>query len=85
LRGFIFQRRRLPCTSKITASTETGAGSTTGCGCGWSTAPGAGLHRDDVSVDCTIVRTHQHAAGARRKGPRPASPTTMPPAAPAED
>ncbi len=47
LRGFIFQRRGLPCTSKITASTETGAGSTTGCGCGWSTAPGAGLHRDD--------------------------------------
>ncbi|MFE7794169.1 hypothetical protein [Streptomyces sp. NPDC057460] len=38
-----------------------------------------------VSVDCIIVRTHQHAAGARRKGPRPASPTTMPPAAPAED
>src|SRR4051794_23157908 len=58
---------------------------------------GAGLHRvmtrgnadEDlnwvVSVDWTIVRTHQQAAGARRKGPRPASPRTMPPAAPTED
>ncbi|WP_460038297.1 IS5 family transposase [Streptomyces cavourensis] len=26
-----------------------------------------------VSVDSTIVRAHQHAAGARKKGPRPAS------------
>ncbi|MFD5513400.1 hypothetical protein ACFWIB_37470 [Streptomyces sp. NPDC127051] len=31
-----------------------------------------------VAVDSTIVRAHQHAAGARQKGPRPASPTTMP-------
>ncbi|MFE3251064.1 IS5 family transposase [Streptomyces sp. NPDC059209] len=28
-----------------------------------------------VSVDSTIVRAHQHAAGARKKGPRPASRT----------
>ncbi|MGW5609543.1 IS5 family transposase [Streptomyces sp. NPDC003753] len=27
-----------------------------------------------VSVDSTIVRAHQHAAGARKKGPRPANP-----------
>ena len=26
-----------------------------------------------VSVDSTIVRAHQHAAGARKKGPRPAN------------
>ncbi|RSN05714.1 hypothetical protein DMB42_27645 [Nonomuraea sp. WAC 01424] len=26
-----------------------------------------------VAVDSTIVRAHQHAAGARKKGPRPAS------------
>ncbi|MCM2419870.1 hypothetical protein LNW72_17685 [Streptomyces sp. RKAG293] len=38
-----------------------------------------------VSVDCTIVRAHQHAAGARGRGPRPASRTTMPSAAPAAD
>lgn len=31
-----------------------------------------------VSVDSTVVRAHQHAAGARKKGPRPASPMTMP-------
>nr|WP_107425526.1 transposase [Streptomyces sp. CB02009] len=31
-----------------------------------------------VAVDSTIVRAHQHAAGARQEGPRPASPTTMP-------
>ncbi|WP_284575865.1 hypothetical protein [Streptomyces sp. 2P-4] len=31
-----------------------------------------------VSVDSTIVRAHQHAAGARQKGPWPASRTTMP-------
>lgn len=37
-----------------------------------------------VSVDSTIVRAHQHAAGARKKGPRPASRTTMPSAGPAE-
>ncbi|GGU87436.1 hypothetical protein GCM10010211_62140 [Streptomyces albospinus] len=35
-----------------------------------------------VSVDSTIVRAHQHAAGARKKGPRPASRTTMPSAGP---
>lgn len=38
-----------------------------------------------VSVDSTIVRAHQHAAGARKKGPRPASRTTTPSAGPAED
>lgn len=38
-----------------------------------------------VSVDSTIVRAHQHAAGAREKGPRPASRTTMPSAVPAAD
>lgn len=32
----------------------------------------------DVAVDSTIVRAHQHAAGAREKGPRRASRTTMP-------
>jgi transposase len=31
-----------------------------------------------VSVDSTIVRAHQHATGARKKGPLPASRTTMP-------
>ncbi|AJF70254.1 transposase [Streptomyces vietnamensis] len=35
-----------------------------------------------VSVDSTIVRAHQHAAGAREKGPRPASRTTTPSAGP---
>lgn len=38
-----------------------------------------------VSVDSTIVRAHQHAAGARKKGPRPASRPIMPSAAPAAD
>lgn len=38
-----------------------------------------------VSVDSTIVRAHQHAAGARKKGPRSASRTTTPSAAPAAD
>lgn len=38
-----------------------------------------------VSVDSTIVRAHQHAAGARKKGPRPANPTTMPSDGPAAD
>ncbi|MFF8030299.1 IS5 family transposase [Streptomyces sp. NPDC016626] len=38
-----------------------------------------------VSVDSTIVRAHQHAAGARKKGPRPANPATTPSAAPAAD
>ncbi|MEV7817339.1 hypothetical protein AB0P05_42865 [Streptomyces flaveolus] len=32
-----------------------------------------------VSMDSTIVQAHQHAAGAHKKGPRPANPTTMPP------
>lgn len=31
-----------------------------------------------VAVDSTIVRAHQHAAGARQKGPRLASRPTMP-------
>ncbi|BCL32454.1 hypothetical protein ACFFS2_20985 [Streptomyces aurantiacus] len=38
-----------------------------------------------VSVDSTIVRAHQHAAGARKRGPRPASRTTMSWAGPAAD
>ncbi|MFD3328389.1 hypothetical protein [Streptomyces sp. NPDC058701] len=38
-----------------------------------------------VSVDSTIVRAHQHAAGARAEGPRQANRTTMPPAGPAAD
>jgi transposase len=38
-----------------------------------------------VAVDSTIVRVHQHAAGARQKGPRPASRQTMPSVAPAVD
>ncbi len=38
-----------------------------------------------VAVDSTIVRAHQHAAGARQKGPRPASRPTMPSDAPAAD
>ncbi|MFB7113148.1 hypothetical protein [Streptomyces sp. NPDC056190] len=37
-----------------------------------------------VSVDSTIVRAHQHAAGARTKGPRQASRPTMPSVGPAE-
>jgi transposase len=36
-----------------------------------------------VSVDSTIVRAHQHAAGARKKRPRPASPPATPSAGPA--
>lgn len=36
-----------------------------------------------VAVDSTIVRAHQHAAGARQKGLRPVSRTTMPSAGPA--
>lgn len=35
-----------------------------------------------VSVDSTVVRAHQHAAGARKKGLRPTSPPTTPSAAP---
>lgn len=31
-----------------------------------------------VAVDSTIVRAHQHAAGARSRGPRSASRTIMP-------
>ncbi|WP_329343793.1 IS5 family transposase [Streptomyces sp. NBC_00663] len=31
-----------------------------------------------IAVDSTIVRAHQHAPGARQKGPRPASRPTMP-------
>ncbi|MFZ3494683.1 Imm51 family immunity protein [Streptomyces sp. 5.8] len=31
-----------------------------------------------VAVDSPIVRAHQHAAGARQKAPRTASPPTMP-------
>lgn len=31
-----------------------------------------------VAVDSTVVRAHQHAAGARQKGLRPMSRTTMP-------
>ncbi len=38
-----------------------------------------------VAVDSTIVRAHQHAAGARQKGLRPASPPTMPSDGPAAD
>ncbi len=36
-----------------------------------------------VAVDSTVVRAHQHAAGAREKGPRPVSRTTMPSGGPA--
>lgn len=36
-----------------------------------------------VAVDSTVVRAHQHAAGARQKGPRPASRTITPSAGPA--
>ncbi len=38
-----------------------------------------------VAVDSTIVRAHQHAAGARQKGLRPASRPTMPSDGPAAD
>ncbi|GDY68643.1 hypothetical protein SAV14893_080360 [Streptomyces avermitilis] len=38
-----------------------------------------------VSVDSTIARAHQHAAGARKRGPRPTNPTTMPSDGPAAD
>jgi hypothetical protein len=33
---------------------------------GHASAPGAGLITWKVSVDSTIARAHQHAAGARR-------------------
>lgn len=36
-----------------------------------------------VAADSTVVRAHQHAAGARQKGPQPASPPAMPSDAPA--
>ncbi|GAA4329258.1 IS5 family transposase [Streptomyces venetus] len=36
-----------------------------------------------VAVDSTVVRAHQHAAGARQKGPQPASRTIMPSDGPA--
>lgn len=38
-----------------------------------------------VAVDSTIVRTHQHAAGARQKGLRSVSRMTMPSGAPVAD
>lgn len=38
-----------------------------------------------VAVDSTIVRAHQHAAGARPNGPRPASRMITPSDAPAAD
>lgn len=38
-----------------------------------------------VAVDSTVVLAHQHAAGARQKGPRRASRLTMPSDAPAAD
>ncbi|WCN04078.1 IS5 family transposase [Streptomyces sp. M92] len=38
-----------------------------------------------VSVDSTIVRAHQHASGARKKGPLTVSRTTTPSVAPAAD
>jgi hypothetical protein len=38
-----------------------------------------------VSVDSTVVRAHQHPAGARKQGLRQASRLAMPSAAPAED
>lgn len=36
-----------------------------------------------VPVDSTMVRAHQHAAGARKKGPRPANQPITPSAGPA--
>ncbi len=49
--------------------------------------PGPGRRRNgpgpDRRVDSTIVRAHQHAAGARQKRPRPASRPTMPSDGPA--
>lgn len=38
-----------------------------------------------VAVDSTIVRVHQHAAGARQKGPLQVSRTITPSAGPAAD
>ena len=46
-------------------------------------ADAAGLITWDVSVDSTVARAHQHAAGARKRGicrpSRPAARTTSPP------
>lgn len=36
-----------------------------------------------IAVDSTVVRAHQHAAGARQQAPQPASRTTMPSDVPA--
>ncbi|GAB2446107.1 hypothetical protein GCM10027162_48350 [Streptomyces incanus] len=36
-------------------------------------------------VDSTIVRVHRHAAGARKRGTRPANRPIMPSAGPAAD
>lgn len=38
-----------------------------------------------IAVDSTVVRAHQHAAGARQKGLQPVSRTTMPSDAPVAD
>jgi hypothetical protein len=38
-----------------------------------------------VSVDSTIVRAHQHAAGAHKEGPRRVNPMTTPSADRAAD
>ncbi len=38
-----------------------------------------------VSVDSTIVRAHQHAAGARKRGRQPANRSTMPSVGPVAD
>lgn len=38
-----------------------------------------------VAVDSTIVRAHQHAAGARQRGPRTAGRLTTPSDGPAAD
>jgi transposase len=38
-----------------------------------------------VSVDSTVVRAHQHAAGARKRGPQQANPRTTPSAGPGVD
>lgn len=35
-----------------------------------------------VAVDSTVIRAHQHAAGARQKGPQSTSRMTMPSVAP---
>jgi transposase len=46
-------------------------------------ADAAGLITWEVSVDSTVARAHQHAAGARKKGPRrPSRPAGWPPSRP---